>query len=573
MRSSALRCLSLALPLLTLAAVALDSARAAEPELGGNWKLLAIGPLHEEPIMIVEAAPHGGQANSRVTSSRFPQTPQVSKFESRDGEVTMAFGIGSASIVFTGRADKDGSIKGRLRVGDRGPLARLEKTKDRVLSPPPQDEPPVIQAYRDAVTTKDAKARHDKLRGIIAGKPGSPMYDIVYTNLISEAEEAKTSADDVRKLVEEWVGGAKAYGADAAEEARTSALSALSGQKPYAALALELARQADAALKPGSALQTRADVARALASAADLAGDAAVAKEAKARSDKLEAQLDDDYRKRVPPFKPEAEAGPKDRKSDRVVLLELFTGAECPPCVAADVAFDALGTSYAPSQLVRLQYHLHIPRPDPLTNPDTTARADYYPDLGGTPGTYFDGQGLASGGGPLAGSKGKYDEYRGIVDERLAKPADASIELKADRRGDTVTIRASAQAKGERKAKDAARVGGSKLRLRLALVEDEVRYVGGNSLRFHHHVVRALPGGVDGAKFSDGGARVETTVNLAELRKSLEKSLSDFARETAKFPRALPPIPLEKLSVVAFVQDEGDKDVLNAAIVRIEESK
>ena len=29
-------------------------------------------------------------------------------------------------------------------------------------------------------------------------------------------------------------------------------------------------------------------------------------------------------------------------KSDRVALVELFTGAQCPPCVTADVAFDAL---------------------------------------------------------------------------------------------------------------------------------------------------------------------------------------------------------------------------------------
>ena len=48
--------------------------------------------------------------------------------------------------------------------------------------------------------------------------------------------------------------------------------------------------------------------------------------------------------------------------------MELFTGAQCPPCVAADVAFDVLEKTYKPADLVLIQYHLHIPGPDPLTN-------------------------------------------------------------------------------------------------------------------------------------------------------------------------------------------------------------
>ena len=55
----------------------------------------------------------------------------------------------------------------------------------------------------------------------------------------------------------------------------------------------------------------------------------------------------------------------------RVVVVELFTGAECPPCVSADVAFDALLETYKPNEVVLLEYHLHIPGPDPLTNADS----------------------------------------------------------------------------------------------------------------------------------------------------------------------------------------------------------
>ena len=58
-----------------------------------------------------------------------------------------------------------------------------------------------------------------------------------------------------------------------------------------------------------------------------------------------------------------------------MALVELFTGAQCPPCVAADIAFDAEAVkSYKAADVVLLQYHLHIPGPDPLTNADSEKR-------------------------------------------------------------------------------------------------------------------------------------------------------------------------------------------------------
>ena len=35
---------------------------------------------------------------------------------------------------------------------------------------------------------------------------------------------------------------------------------------------------------------------------------------------------------------------------------------------------------------------------------------------------------------------------------------------------------------------------GDDMKLRLLVVEESIRYVGGNQMRFHHHVVRAMPG-------------------------------------------------------------------------------
>src|SRR5262249_29873756 len=63
--------------------------------------------------------------------------------------------------------------------------------------------------------------------------------------------------------------------------------------------------------------------------------------------DGLEASLDAEYRTRYPnPVKVEPyKAGEK--RSDRVVLAEVFTGSGCPPCTAADLAFDAAMERYS----------------------------------------------------------------------------------------------------------------------------------------------------------------------------------------------------------------------------------
>ena len=111
----------------------------------------------------------------------------------------------------------------------------------------------------------------------------------------------------------------------------------------------------------------------------------------------------------------------------------------------------------------------------------------------------------------------------------------------------------------------------SKRVLRLALTEESIRYVGGNKLRFHHHVVRALPGGAKGKELAGGAGKVEVTLNLAELKRGQETYLSDFAKSSA-FPNPLPEIKLDDLAVVAFVQDDGDKSILHAVSVPVKQA-
>src|SRR5262249_55883283 len=143
-----------------------------------------------------------------------------------------------------------------------------------------------------------------------------------------------------------------------------------------------------------------------------------------------------------------------------------------------------------PSEVVLLEYHLHIPGPDPLTNAHCEARQNYYGDaVEGTPTIMFNGKAEAQGGGRASDAPKKYKEYRQVIEPLLEAAAKAKLKASTVRKGDKIDI--SVEVADLEKA-------GEKVRLRLALVEEVVRYPGGNQMRFHHRVVRSLPGGAKG---------------------------------------------------------------------------
>jgi hypothetical protein len=281
---------------------------------------------------------------------------------------------------------------------------------------------------------------------------------------------------------------------------------------------------------------------------------------------KLKALIADEDRPPTVPLLVESSVGRSDADRDRVVLVELFTGAQCGACVAAGIAFDALTAAYKPIDLITLQYHVHIPGPDPMTGPDSVSRQAYY-EVQHAPSTYFNGRALAGSGGSIADSRRKFNQYRRVIDQLLMSKREAKIELVAHRTLDEVHITASANVVvGEH-------TPAKKLRLRLALVEESVPYTGANRLPNHNFVVRAMPGGAQGRALEAGKIRIEETIKLSKVRNMLEaylKEYPDSPQSRGSFRGGLPPIDLKKLRVAAFVQDDSDRSVLDAMIVPVE---
>jgi hypothetical protein len=225
------------------------------------------------------------------------------------------------------------------------------------------------------------------------------------------------------------------------------------------------------------------------------------------------------------------------------------------------MAFDGLEKSYAPADVVLLQYHMHIPRPEPMTNADSEARFEYYAEsyakrVRGTPAIVFNGKPDAPSGGGRDDAGERYKDFCETINKLLEAPTTVQISASAVRTGDTIAIKA--------KVSDLDKPG-DKIRLRLVLVEDWVRYKGTNGLQYHHRVVRAMPGGAKGFSLKAKDFEQSADIDIVQLRKSLNKQLNE------EYPDGPRPMRLQNLHVVAFVQNDDTTEVLHAVEVPVKE--
>ena len=246
------------------------------------------------------------------------------------------------------------------------------------------------------------------------------------------------------------------------------------------------------------------------------------------------------------PFAPAAGGGGK------AVLAELFTGSECPPCVAADLGFDGLLEAFTPKHLAVLEYHLPIPGPDPLMNPATKARQDYY-GVTSTPTPFFDGERKSPGGGPRPRAEEKYLEYRGEIERRALEAPAVAIEARAVQAAGGVKVSASF----DKSVPDADRL--------VVFVEKEARHRGANGIVFHKMVVRGL------LVLDPSARKAEAVFDLAELERASVGYLEDFEKERGfTFKEKKATADPGNLAVVVFVQDRASKKVLNAALADVD---
>jgi len=302
-----------------------------------------------------------------------------------------------------------------------------------------------------------------------------------------------------------------------------------------------------------------------------------------------------------PPFTPTPH---KPITNGHTVLVELFTGSACEPCVGADLALEAMLASYPRTDVVALSLDQHIPAPDPLANPDSLARATQY-GIRYTPTFAIDGQTLEATGGDRTDSENLYKSLVKEIDADAARPSAAQLHLTAALTPDgqvtaqahvtigsedklqseiaTLPVPPPPPAKPDAKTTPAAAPTATptapavpSLTLNFALVEDDVRYSGENGIRFHHMVVRALakPAGQGFPLTPGASATLDASFQPIEISQQLTTYLDAFEQHNERFENAHflnknTAIDPAHLKVVAWIENTADHRILQTTFVSL----
>jgi hypothetical protein len=560
----------------------------------GTWKLsyVVVGAV-EQTYAIVKMTTGGGKTTGELIDGR-PAGIKLKSVTQSGNDLRVLLQSGAVEIAFEAVVPKeatrrllgtmtiDGSLfPSSLSITDEMKIDA--KSASRAIDCPPMQQARKLSTSATllrirAQQTKDPDQKNDLLkqaveadlafkkespklyREVLAKHPDSPATFEAALSLMRSAQSSQAKLDDVQGWATTASKAAKAYGPRWQAEFATQTASALLGQEGFAPLAVDYARQAERSLTPTTAAAEQVRVLSLLARALRKTGNDAEAKTFDVRATKFDEVLDQEYLAKMPPLKGEAFAGRKS-KSERAVFMELFTGAMCPPCVAADLAFDVLQSTYKPSELVLVQYHVHIPGPDPLTNPDTEARWEYYgKDVRGVPASLFNGAPKAGGGGPIANAQKKHEAYREVIEPLVEEQASVKLTAKAQRDGDKIDIFVKVSGLGD---------PGSDKKLRILLTEETVRFAGSNKIRFHHNVVRAFPGGVAGKSLTEAASKHSASIDLGGLRRQLTKYLDDYQANIRPFFNPARPLDFNHLRVIAIVQDDSTREILQAVQVEV----
>ncbi|HLI76230.1 MAG TPA: hypothetical protein VKV02_04730 [Acidobacteriaceae bacterium] len=287
----------------------------------------------------------------------------------------------------------------------------------------------------------------------------------------------------------------------------------------------------------------------------------------------LQEQIDSVYRNLYPPaFQlPRRQLPP----GGHTALLEIFTGSGCAACAGVDQAANSLLASYAPQDLALIEFDEHIPRPDPLANPDSVARAAFY-GVEQAPQAFLDGQEVQVLGSSRQDVENIVVSLADVIEDQAALPSSLTLQLATSWSGTgVVTVqrildrRPAPNGLPETSLRALARA-----MVFTALVEDNVRYSGENGIRFHRMVVRSLQSAPAANLFGAASQAQQTTFDIPSVRKTNDAYLAEYETTNDRFGAfqfASPAPPLEKshLAVVVWVQDPVTRRVLQAAFAPV----
>ena len=226
-------------------------------------------------------------------------------------------------------------------------------------------------------------------------------------------------------------------------------------------------------------------------------------------------------------------------QSKRTMLFEEFTQASCPPC-EANKPFVNEVVNNNKDKLVQIRYQTSWPGIDPMNadNPTEVAQRVTYYGVGGVPSVHLDGT--------LPDRVGNYIFPQSAVDARTSVESPVLVEVNHELAEDfkSMTVEVRIINEGEN-------VYNTTSRLRVAIIEQEIRWPfrpGTTSMTEFQGVMKRFINGTNGLAVS--------AVNPGDTLV--------FLFENIELPERV--YDLRELAVVAFVQNDANKEVVNAAL-------
>ena len=226
---------------------------------------------------------------------------------------------------------------------------------------------------------------------------------------------------------------------------------------------------------------------------------------------------------------------------NRLVLVEHFTQASCGPCASQNPALKTLLDANA-TKVVALKYQTSWPGVDPMNaaNPtEAAARVQYY-NVTGVPNSVMDGSGPGSPGTIVTTS---------TINNRYNTAAPLNISASHQWTAGYDSIQIGVFVANAGTATVASGAAGS-LKLHVAVIEEEVNYPsapGSNGETNFYQVMRKMVPDASGTTMADSWTASQTQMFVFKVA-----APSYLAN-------------LNKVAVVAFIQDNSNKSVLNAS--------
>ncbi len=522
-----------------------ESGRAAGTPYAGTWKVIFAPGANEMTWFIIKVEDKDSGPKLELIATHTDYKEFKLRAEKSAGGVLRITADGPGGpfkfTFYPPKGDKEPQkLLGSVGFVGLRSFVRLERTEDKTVDSAQRfRSAPGEPELTKAAHFQDAKEKAAALKEVVEKHPGSP---VAYAAAMELAYLKMTGATEgeVKESTEKAIEIAAEYGPEMHADAVAKIVQMLLRSKKAPALAVLYALQMEKGLAADAPPGEQIAVLKTLQLALRQANRQDKLKEVSERVEKLEKLLDEEYLKHAVPFKvePFMRRGP----AGRVVLVEFFSGVDCFPCIAADVAFDAALKAYPSRDVILLQYI------GPLGNADACQRAGYY-SVNATPTTHVSGgANLGLGNTNKDAGQDKYKHLAKAIEEKLTREASAKIRLTVKQTGNELVISVAVS--------DLASPGAD-TKLRLTLIEEAVRFPGPNRQRIHHQVVRAMPGGALGFALKEATAKQEMKIDLAALRRSLADD----------------PIDLKHLAVVAFIQNDKTREVLQAAQADVHSEK